>query len=154
MVCLADVGGLRAKEGLHDPTWRVGHVPRWQRDLEVGSSSWSFSFGRFAHLIPCAHRDALDGRVVLYFYPPKEMPKRELGLRLSEDGAEEAPRSAGHDGGVQERQEDAAEPGSEGESEDEQEGEEEDHDSSDEDEEEELPSRTSNAFALLEEECP
>lgn len=78
-----------------------------------------------------ARRDSLDGRVVLYFYPPKEMPQRPLAF----DGTEELLRSAEEEVILQDDQEDEA------------------HSEEEEEDGDEEPSRR-NAFSLLSEECP
>ncbi|ELR25337.1 GTPase of unknown function subfamily protein [Acanthamoeba castellanii str. Neff] len=93
-------------------------------------------------------RDALDGRVLLFFYPPEETPDADGGPH--EDEVTHHPVE-GKDTSTHDDDEKAAT--------DEDGGEEEDvessvSESSDEEDEDDLAPQTQNAFALLEEECP
>lgn len=91
--------------------------------------------------------------MILYFYPPKEMPKGELHLDgLTDDGAEEELRAVTE---ATLESEDVQHSEESHESEQEEESEEgQSSGEEDEDEAESPSSRTQNAFALLEEECP
>lgn len=96
-------------------------------------------------------RDALDGRVLLFFYPPKETPDAGVGTQ----DEEETHPVEGKDTGAHDEKKGASDEGG-GEEEDTESSESDANDEEDEDDGEgsDLAPQTQNAFTLLEEECP